>query len=104
MAVTTLLDLKHKSTLPLERGCAMDVSIRDGIAAPGIHVRTPGGELGKMSKGAEADRGHEHRDYCNGSAFPALLSFSGKKWQKNQANNYQRRDDEKKCRLERWRK
>src|SRR5258708_11317337 len=56
MAVAALLDLKHKCTLPLERGGSMYVAIGHWIAAPGVHVRTPGCELGHASKGAERDR------------------------------------------------
>ena len=104
VAVAALLDLKHERTLPLKRSCAMNVAVGYWIAAPGIHVRTPGRELGHASKGAESDRNHQHGNNRNWPALPAFFSFSGKKRQKNQAKNYQRRDDEKKWRLQRWRK
>src|SRR6266436_5170429 len=76
MAVSALLGLKHERTPPLERGCAMYVSVGHWIAAPGVHVRTPGCELGQTSKRAERDRDHEHGDHCNRSALPALFPFS----------------------------
>src|SRR4029077_15173870 len=82
----------------------MYVLIRYGIAAPGVHVRTPRCELGKMSKSAERDRDHEYGDDCNRSALPTLFSFSGKKRQQNKAKNYSGRADEKEWRLKRWRK
>src|SRR4051812_8256985 len=75
MAVSALLGLKHERTLPLERGCAMYVSVGHWIAAPGVHVRTPRRELGQTSKRAERDRDHEHGDDCNRSALPALFPF-----------------------------
>src|SRR5882724_5132653 len=103
MAVAALLYLKHERTLPLERSRAMYVLVGHWIAAPGVHVRTPRCELGEASKRAERDRDHEHRDYCNRTALPALFSFSRKKRQKNQTNNYQGRADEKEWRLKRWR-
>src|ERR1700723_3723016 len=56
VAVAALFDLKHERTLSLERSGAMNVPIGYGIAAPGVHVRTPGRELGHPSKRAERDR------------------------------------------------
>src|SRR5580693_8847179 len=88
VAVAALLDLKHQRTLPLQCSRAMNVPVGYRIAAPGVHVRTPGRELGHASKGAERDGDHEHRDHRNRPALPALFSFSRKKWQKNQAKNY----------------
>src|SRR5580700_7930469 len=88
VAVAALLDLKHERTLPLKCSRALNVPIGYRIAAPCVHVRTPGRELGHASKGAERDGDHEHRDYRNRPALPALFSFSRKKWQKNQAKNY----------------
>src|ERR1700740_209127 len=41
MAIAALLHLKHESPLPLKCGGAMQKSFRHGIAAPGVHVRTP---------------------------------------------------------------
>src|ERR1700722_12566047 len=88
VAVAALLDLKHQCTLPLKCSRAMNVPVGYRIAAPGVHGRTPGRELGHASKGAERDGDHEHRDYRNRPTLPALFSFSRKKWQKNQAKNY----------------
>src|SRR5271156_640258 len=101
VAVSALLDLKHKRTLPLKCGCAMNVPVGHRIAAPGVHMRTPGGELGHASKCAESDRDHEHGNNCNGTAFPAFFSFPRKKRQKNQAKDYQGRANEKEGRLQR---
>src|SRR6266699_5250717 len=52
MTVAALLDLQHQRTLPLKCGCAMNKSIRHGIATPRIHVWTPGCEPGQMGEGA----------------------------------------------------
>src|ERR1700690_636572 len=88
VAVAALLHLKHQRTLPLECGCAMYVSVGHWLAAPGIHARAPGRELGHASKGTERDGDHEHGDDRNRRALPTLLTFSGKERQENQANNY----------------
>jgi hypothetical protein len=88
VAVAALLDLKHERTLPLKRGRAVNVAVGYWIAAPGVHVRTPGRELGHASKGAERDRDHQHGNNRNRTALPAFFSFSRKKRQKNQAKNY----------------
>src|ERR1700678_381476 len=87
VAVAALLALNHERTLPLERGRAMDVPVGYWLAAPGVHVRTPGRELGHASKRAESDRDQQHSNNRNRTALPAFFSFSGKKWQKNQAKN-----------------
>src|SRR5580704_13815803 len=87
VAVAALLDLKHQRTLPLKCSRAMNVPVGYRIAAPGVHVRTPGRELGHASKGAESDRGHQHGNNRNRPVLPAFFSFSRKKRQKNQAKN-----------------
>src|ERR1700683_55900 len=88
VAVAALLDLKYERTLALKCSRAVNVPVGHWIAAPGVHVRTPGRELGEPSKRAESDRGHQHSNNRNGTALPAFFSFSQKKRQKNQANNY----------------
>ncbi len=52
MTVAALFNLKDQSALPLQRGCALQELLRNGIAAPGVHVRTPGCELCEMSEGS----------------------------------------------------
>src|ERR1700691_2276099 len=104
VAVAALLDLKHKRTLPLKRRRAVNVLVGYWIATPGIHMRTPRRELGEPSKRAKCDRDHQNCNNRNRPALPAFFSFPRKKRQKNQAKNYQRRDDEKERRLQRWRK
>src|SRR5258708_26068695 len=88
MAIATLLDLKYKRTLPLERRRTMYVSVGHWIAAPRVHPRAPGRELGHASESAERDGDHQHGDNRNRAALPALFSFSGKKRQQNQSDNY----------------
>src|ERR1700691_398878 len=83
VAVAALLDLKYERTLALKRGRAVNVAVGYRIAAPGVHVRTPGRELRHASEGAERDRNHQHGDNRNGTALPAFFSFSGKKRKKN---------------------
>src|SRR3984885_1705317 len=104
VAVAALLDLKHERTLALKCSGAVNVAVGYWIAAPGVHVRTPWRELGHASKRAESDRDEQYGNYRNWTPLPAFFSFSRKKWQKNQAKNCQRRDDEKERRLQRWRK
>src|ERR1700689_1197713 len=104
VAVAALFDLKHERTLALKCGRAVNVPVGYWIAAPSVHVRTPGRELGHASKGAESDRGHQHGNNCNGPALPVFFSFPRKKRQKNQANDCKSRADEKEWRLKRWRK
>src|SRR5579863_8282978 len=91
VAVAALLDLKHERTLALERSRSVNVAVGYGIAAPGVHVRTPGRELGHASKGAERDRDHQYCNNRNRTTLPAFFSLSRKKRQKNQAENCQRR-------------
>src|SRR5580704_3633609 len=96
VAIAALLDLKHQRSLTLERGCSMNVPFGHWIAAPGTHMRTPGRKLGEPSKRAQGDRDHQHGYNRNRPTLPALFSFSGKKRQKDQANNDQGRTDQKK--------
>jgi hypothetical protein len=58
MAIAALLHLKHERALPLKRSRAMNVLLGYWITAPGVHVRTPGGELGHASKRPQGDRDH----------------------------------------------
>src|SRR3984885_2567682 len=88
VAIAALLDLKHERTLALKRSGAVNVPVRYWIAAPGVHVRTPGRELGHASKGAESDRDQQHSNNGDRPALPTFFSFSRKKRQKNQAENY----------------
>src|SRR5580698_8300499 len=55
VTVAALLDLEHERTLPLKCSRAMNVPVGYWIAAPSVHVRTPGRELGQASKCAESD-------------------------------------------------
>src|ERR1700733_2106369 len=87
VAVAALLDLKHQRTLPLQCSRAMNVPVGHWIAAPGVHVRTPGRELGHASKRAESDRDQQHSNNPNRAALPAFFSVPRKKRQKNQAKN-----------------
>src|SRR5258708_35831848 len=52
MAVAALLGLKNERTLSLKRGCPMQNFFRHGIAAPRVHVRTPGRESPQLSEGS----------------------------------------------------
>src|SRR5713226_3803461 len=50
MAVAALLDLKNKRALPFKRRCATQELRWHGITTPGVHVRTPRCESGKVRK------------------------------------------------------
>src|SRR5580704_4529693 len=104
VTVAALLDLEHERTLPLKCSRAMNVPVGYWIAAPSVHVRTPGRELGQASKCAESDRDQQHGYNRNRTPLPTFFSFSQKKRQENQAKNCQGRNDEKEWRLQRWRK
>src|SRR5215469_13652100 len=56
MTIPALLGLKHERSLSLQCGRAMQKSRRHRVAAPSIHVRTPGHKPGEMSKCPERDR------------------------------------------------
>jgi hypothetical protein len=58
MAVAALLHLKHERALALKRSRTMNVPLGYWITAPGVHVRTPGSELGHAGKRAQGDRDH----------------------------------------------
>src|SRR5580698_9841143 len=83
VAVATLFNLKYERTLAFKRGSAVNVAVGYRIAAPGVHVRTPGRELRHASEAAERNRNHQHGDHCNGTALPAFFSFSGEKRKEN---------------------
>jgi hypothetical protein len=83
MTVAALLGLKNKRTLSLKRGCTMQNFFRYRIAAPRVHVRTPGSESREMRKGSQRYRDQQNGQNCDRTAAPALLAFTGKKWKKN---------------------
>src|SRR5215470_2588331 len=104
MTITTLLHLKDERALPLKRGGVMNVSLRHRIAAPGIHVRTPGRVSREMGERAECDRDQQDRQDRNRAALPTLFPFTGKKREKQQPDNHQDRTDQKSRCLKRGRK
>src|ERR1700752_2045930 len=81
MAVAALLDLEDESTLPLKRSSASQPSLRYGITAPSVHVRTPGRETREMGESSKCDGDHHHRQHSDWPAPPALFSFARKKWE-----------------------
>src|SRR5215467_3184810 len=104
MAIPTLFHLENQSSLPFKRGCVMNVTIRDGIAAPGIHVRTPRCEPGEMSKCPKRDRDQRYSQNRDRTALPTFFTFAGNKREKQQPNDHQYRADQECWRFERGRK
>jgi len=73
VAVAALLDLKYKRTLPLKCSRAVNVPVGYRIAAPCVHVWTPGRELSHASKRAEGDCDQQHSDNRNWTALPTFF-------------------------------
>src|SRR5262245_47827526 len=88
MAVATLFDLKNERALPLERSRVKDHSLRHWITAPGVHVRTPRRELSHACKCSQRDGDQQHSQNRNRSPTPALFSFTGEKWKKQQTEDH----------------
>src|SRR5262249_5456650 len=93
MAVAALLGLEDERALSLERAGMTQQFFRNWIAAPRVHVRTPGCRLREMGKCSKRDRDQQHGQNCNGTSFPALLSFPGQKGKKQQSKNHHNRPD-----------
>ena len=87
MAVAALLALKNKRTLPLKSRCAAKDSVRNGIAAPGVHVWAPGRVAGEMGECSQDYGDQQNRQNSDWPPAPTLFSFSGKKWQQNKKRN-----------------
>src|SRR6476469_3362362 len=65
MAVVTLLGLEDEGALTLERRPVREEDGRDGISAPGVHLRTPRRvhpELGQGPEEAGEQHQRQHRD------------------------------------------
>src|SRR5215468_12398050 len=84
MAVATLFDLKNERALPLKRSRVNEHALGHWITAPSTHLRAPGRKLSHTRKRPEHDRDQQHSQNCNGPPPPALFSFAGKKWKKEQ--------------------
>src|SRR5258708_27122867 len=83
MAVATLLGLENERALPLERSRAMHKFLRHGVAAPGVHIRTPlriASEMGECSQDYGDQQNRQNSDW---PPAPTLFPFSRKKWQQN---------------------
>src|SRR6266849_6064142 len=95
VAIAALFGLKNQRALPLKGGRAMQKLLRHGIAAPGVHVRTPGCELREMGEGPERDRNQQHGQDRNRPTPPALFAFSREKGKKEQPDDHHDRADQK---------
>src|SRR5258707_882735 len=76
MAVAALFDLKDECALTLHRGCAMEKSLRHRITAPGVHVRTPGCDSGKMRQCPQRYRDQQDREDCDWPSSPTFFAFT----------------------------
>src|SRR5262245_20728157 len=94
MAVATLFDLQNKRALPLERSRVKDHSLRHWITAPGVHVRTPRRDLRHTRKRSERDGDQQYAQNCNRPPPPALFSFTGEKWKKEQTEDHHDRTNQ----------
>src|SRR4029453_3842181 len=100
MAVAALLDLEDQRALSLEGGRTLEESRRHRIAAPGIHVWAPGGELGQA-----CERPQRHRDEQDGedrdrTPAPALLAFAGEERKQEQGDDADDGSEEEHRRLQ----
>src|SRR5215831_18490278 len=101
MAVATLFELKNERALPLKRSRVKDHSLRHWITAPGFHVRAPRRELRHASKRSERDGDKQYGQNSNRPPTPALFSFTGEKWKKEQREDHHDRTNQHRRSLER---
>src|SRR5262245_23790795 len=94
MAVAALFELKNQRALPLQRGRVKEHSLRHWITAPCDHVRAPRRELSHTRKRSEHNRDQQHGQNRNGPPPPALFSFAGEKWKKEQPDDHDDRTNE----------
>src|SRR5258707_2924740 len=103
VAVAALLNLKNERALALKRRCTVYKSLRHGIAAPSVHVRTPGSKSREMRKRSQRYRNqHDGQDRDRPPA-PALFSFTRQEWKKKQSKDCDDRANEKRGSLQRRR-
>src|ERR1700686_4483847 len=81
VTVMTLLGLKNERALSLEGSPVLQEPGRDGITAPGVHVRTPWGISREMREGCECHGDKQNGENCNRSPAPTFLSLAGQKWE-----------------------
>src|SRR5215813_2392665 len=101
MAIAALLGLKHESSLPLKCRGIMQKPFRYRIAAPGIHVRTPGSKSNEMCKCPQRYCDQQDGQNRNRPPPPTLFSFTGEKRQEEQTDNHEDGPNEECRRLER---
>src|SRR5262249_25909817 len=94
MTVAALFDLKNERALPLERSRVKDHSLRYWITAPGVHVRAPRRDLRHTRKCSERDGDQQYGQNCNRPPPPALFSFTGEKWKKEQTEDHHDRTNQ----------
>ncbi len=104
MAVAALLHLKNQRALAFQRGCTLQETVGHGIAAPGVHVRTPGSESGKMRERSQRHRDQQDAQHRDRPAAPAFFPFAEYKRQEYQRENRHHRPDQESGRLQRRRK
>ena len=96
MAIAALLVLEDNLSLS-PQGCGIvHIALRYGVAAPRLHLRTPGcvgSQVLANRKGYRQERDREHSDR---PAVPALFSLTGKKRKRQQKadSQYRRNQDE----------
>ena len=103
VAVAALLRLKHERALPLERGRPAQHRLGNGIAAPGVHVRTPRRELGEARERPERDGDQQDGQDRDRPSPPALLALAGEEGQQQKRDDDDHRPDQERRRLERRR-
>jgi len=99
MAVMALLKLKDESPLPLECRTILEELWGNGIAAPGVHDRTPGSMTGKIGEGAEHDGDEKNSENGDGTTAPTFFAFTENKRQEQECKNGDHRTDEESGRL-----
>src|SRR5713226_946319 len=76
MAVAALFDLENKRPPSLKSGSAVQELLRYRITAPGVHVRTPGCESGKMRQCPQRYRDQQDGQDCDWPPSPTFFAFT----------------------------
>src|SRR5581483_278558 len=103
MAVAALLNLEDQRALPFDRAGVFQKLIRDRGAAPGVHLRTPGGILGEMRKSSKRDRKQQNGQDSNGPPLPTLFALTREEREKQEAQDDQNRSNQQRRRFHRRR-
>src|SRR4029453_12404963 len=101
VTVAALLGLKDERALSLEGGRAHEQALRNRVAAPGVHMRTPRSDFRETRERSQRYCGQKHGQHRYRPPPPALLSFSRQKRQEQQDENDDDGADQQCGRLER---